>query len=888
MVLKSSISIIFTRLNFNMKKILTLFITCITSLSYSQVWMRELEARNPNPNFFEIREAFEEYAEGKIGRALEGLDPEEFEKYEREIPGYEQFKRFEYFWETRIDENGNFPAPDAYWKAFLEQQSQAKNNETDTMDHGNWSLIGPSFNIPSSGGGMGRINVVRYDPQNPSIVWAGAPAGGLWKSIDGGTTWLPTTTDKLPSIAISDIAIHPTNSNIMFIATGDEPGTGSDPNSIGLLKSVDGGVTWTSSALSYFLSAGRKISQIRFNPLHPDTMLVATNNGLLTSSDGGTSWTLAKSGVFKDVELNPANPDIVYICTSSAIYKSTDAGFTFGASTIATGFPSGISRIELEVTPANPNVIYALCADNNDGYKALMKTSDGALTWQMQSSAPNLLGWAYDGSDSGGQAFYTLTLAVSPVNEDILLVGGVNIWRSTNGGNTFQASAHWFGQNGIPYVHADIHYITFKPVASGATTASTILVGCDGGVFKSTNTGQTWTDLSKGLQIMQLYRMSQSMSNPAIIIAGAQDNGTNLFTGSVVDKVQGGDGMDCQISPFDDNIMFASLPNGSINKSIDGGNSFYDVTPTNQDGQGKWVTPFTMSKSNPDLMYIGYKDIYRSTGLGEQASWVKVTTNLSGGQTYQYIAVAPSDDNTVYACTNGKLYKSIDGGTTWAAKYTVTSGSSITYITVSDENPDVVFLTISNFGTALKVMKTRDGGATWTNISKTGLPAVPINCSAYQMNNYERIYVGTDLGVYYTDTTLSKWYSFNINLPNTIVSDLDFSYASKKLRASTYGRGIWETPYIITDVTGVEDLDAKIEFNVYPNPANNLITVHHQMSTFSKLNYELFDVLGNITIEGAMTNDYTKIDVSNLHDGVYFLKVKNGKNSSIKKFVISN
>jgi hypothetical protein len=287
-------------------------------------------------------------------------------------------------------------------------------------------------------------------------------------------------------------------------------------------------------------------------------------------------------------------------------------------------------------------------------------------------------------------------------------------------------------------------------------------------------------------------------------------------------------------------------------------------------------------------MYAGYKEIYRSTSLGEQASWVKVTTNLSASQTYQYIAVAPSDDNYVYACTNNKIFKSSDGGNTWAAKYTVTAGSSITYLTVSDENPDVVIATISNFGSALKVMKTRDGGATWTNISKTGLPSVPVNCSAYQMHNFERIYVGTDLGMYYTDTTLTKWYPFNNNLPNTIVQDLDISYASKKIRAATFGRGVWESPYIITDVEGIADVNAKIEFTIYPNPANNIITIHCETSISNKLQFEIVDMLGKQMKLGDLKTDYAKVNVSDLPNGVYFVKVKGGNTTSIKKVVINN
>ncbi len=872
-----------------MKLRLFIVIFLISHFSFSQPWMKKFENIDKQPNFFEIQEAFEEYAEGKEKVAKEGREITDFESLEREIPGYEQYKRWEYFYESRVDENGEFPNPMAMWNAF-HAMNQNKNSQTDTSNHGNWQLIGPTFGIPNDGG-MGRINVIEFDPQNPEIMWVGAPAGGLWKSINGGNTWLPTTTDKLPVIGISDIAIHPTNSNIMYLATGDAAAALYFTSSVGVLKSVDGGVTWNTTGLNFNVNQTRKIYRLVINPEHPDTLIAATTGGMYVSADAGATWVVSKSGSFKDVELKPNDANIVYISTNTSIFKSVDAGFTFANQSLSSTFSTataGIGRIELCVTKSNPSVVYAMCSNaTDDGFLQLYKTSNDGATWQQKATSPNLIGYWVNGGDPGGNAWYNFTLEVSPTNENIIFVGGTNVWKSTNGGLTFVNSAHWYGDQGKPYVHADIHDIIFKPQPVGSTSSAEVFIGCDGGVFKTTNGGQTYTDISAGLQIMQLYRMSASSYTESLLIAGSQDNGTNRFDNGVVDRVQGGDGMDCHIAANSDLSMFASFPNGDLVKSTTQGGNFYDITPNGQSGLGKWVTPTAISQSNPDIFYAGYKELFKSNDAGE--SWMQVTTLLSNNATYQYIAIAPSDENTVYACTNSRIYKTSDGGNTWGNVMTgIPSGQTLTYIAVSEENPDVAYVTLSNYTGNNKVFKTINGGASWVNISQTGLPAIPINCIAFQKNNHERVYVGTDFGVYYTDTTLTTWKDFNNGLPNTYVLDLDIFYPTLKLRAATFGRGIWESNLIVDNLESIAENNFDKMIELFPNPALNKVSINLNYKSNISTLVSIYGLDGKLITE-IRTNpleSFKTIDLTNFSQGTYIVKVTHGNNVSRKKLVI--
>lgn len=868
-----------------MKKLILLlaFTTGVTS-SFSQEW------RDPSGNetLESVRQKFHQFAEKELKneaarrkaeavskRGIPGNAIEEFG--EDKVKGFKQFKRWEYFWETRVLPDGTFPAPDHTYNEYMNQKNQ---RVAGSQSSANWTHMGPTT-VPSSGGGAGRVNCIAFHPTNSNTIWVGSPAGGLWKSTDGGTSWT-SNTDLLPNLGVSDIAINPQNPQIMYIATGD--GDGGDNYSIGILKSTDGGMSWTTTGMTYQVTNSRYIYRLLIDPVNPNVLIAGCNNGIWRSADAGATWSVRRSGNVKDIEIKPGNPSIMYAISGSNMLKSVNNGVSWVLSN--SGFPtSGVGRTAIAVTPADTNVVYALISKpagtgNGEDYEfhSLYKSSDGAATWTMQSDSPNLLGWSSNGSDNGGQGWYDLALAVSETNADVLFVGGVNLWKSTNGGTTWSISAHWYGANGKPYVHADAHMLKFAP------NSGTTLYACvDGGVFKSTTTGTSWSDKSNGLQIMQFYKIGSSVTNPARVLGGSQDNGTNMILNSSWERVIGGDGMECLVDHSNDQVMFGELYYGDIRKSIDGGNTFYSVMPAGAN-DGAWVTPYVMDPNDHDIMYLGLDEIYKSYDNGD--SWIPVTTGLSNGSLYKMLAVAKANSNYVYASTGGSTFKSTDGGTNWTSISTGLPGTLANYITVKPSDANTVYITLSGYTATQKVYMTTNAGATWVNITATGLPNTPINCIEVENNSMTGIYVGTDLGVYYRNDTMTSWIPYNNGLPNVIVNELEINYLSGKLRAGTYGRGLWESDLFTNTITSLKDQNNEADALVYyPNPAAGMVTIENLPSSGT---LELVNETGQVVFRTSIQKGTEMIDVSSFASGIYFLKVSSENNISRKKIVVKN
>ncbi|HCV42028.1 MAG TPA: glycosyl hydrolase, partial [Bacteroidetes bacterium] len=376
----------------------------------AQPWIDGLPS-NGGANFYDIQRSFNQYWEGK--------------DHKEKGKGWKPFKRWEWFWEPRVYPRGEFPNPMQLYNEY--EKVATVRGKTSTVNGGNWTELGPSS---SSGGyhGVGRINCVRPDPTNPTILWAGSPAGGLWKSTNSGTTW-STLTDELPTLGVTDIAIDPTNTSIMYIGTGD--GDAGDTYGVGVLKSTNGGITWNTTGLNWTTSQGRTISRLVMHPSNP-SILLAAGSGIYMTTNGGTTWTQTQSSTHKDLEFKPGNPSIVYASTSTGgIRRSTDGGNTW--TTLSSGLPtSGVGRVALGVSPANAEYVYALFANNsNSGFYGLYRSTDSGVSWSLMSSTPNLLGWNSDGSDAGGQGWYDLAIAVSQTDANTIYTGGVNNWKST-------------------------------------------------------------------------------------------------------------------------------------------------------------------------------------------------------------------------------------------------------------------------------------------------------------------------------------------------------------------------------------------------------------------------------------------------------------------------
>ena len=743
-------------------------LTSFSFTSFSQVWVEMM--KDPNANFYDIQAEFQDYWAGKTIQKGKG---------------YKAFKRWENYMAPRVYPSGNITMPSQTYKNYKQWETDLAAAGIPKSTNGSWQIIGP-IGKPS-GGGAGRLNFIRFDPTNSNTIWVGAPDGGLWKTTNGGTSWT-TNTDQLTVIGVSDVAIDPSNTQIMYLATGDSDG--SDTFSTGILKSTDGGATWATTGLNWNPNLGRTIGRVLVNPTNPQIILVFASNGIHRSTNGGTSFTQVSTAAVSDGEFKPGDPTTVYAC-GTTFRKSTDGGATWGA---AVTLPlTGITRIAMAVSAANPAYVYLLAANNTDsGFKGLMRSTNSGGTFTSQSTTPNVLGFD-NGADAGGQGWYDLAIAVSPTNAEEVIVGGINHWRSTNGGSTWTMISHWYGGFQKPYVHADVHDIQYLP-GSGTT----ILSANDGGFFKTTNSGSTWTDLSSNLAIAQQYRFSLSTSSANLILAGHQDNGTNrTSTASLTTwtEVGGGDGMDCFIDRTNNNRQISSVYYGDYARTLTGGTTFADIADPAV--QGEWVSPIKQDPVDANIAYsAGRAALYKTSNIwATTVAWTTMGTPQGTGSIIEF-AIAPSNNQVIYSLKTGSggVSKSTNGGTSFTSCANPTISASPTWVAVSNTDPNVVFVTYSGYSAANKVFKSTNGGTSWTNLS-TGLPNVPVNCIVYQngATGGDGIYVGTDIGVYYRDNSTNGWIDFSQGLPNCEVSDLEIYYATGRLRAATFGRGTWDS-----------------------------------------------------------------------------------------------
>ncbi len=725
--------------------------------SNAQPWVSWEDSASQN--FYKIQSSFNAYwANKKIGRSK----------------GWKQFKRWEWYWQNRVFEDGSFPNAGLALEQFnLYKKNKNKGNRSVLA---NWRSEGPDFTLGGYAGN-GRINSIAFDPTNTNIIYAGAAGGGLWKSVNNGVSWT-TTTDGLASIGVSGIAVHPTNPNIVYIATGD--GDGSDNYSVGVLKSVDGGTTFNTTGLNWSTSNNRVIRRIIMDKDNPEILVAATSNGIYRTTNGAATWNQVQTGDFFDVEAKPGTGATVYYASrSTQIYRSTDDGLSW---TLAYTI-SGSNRISLAVTDANPAYLYVLSSLSSDsGFKGVYRSSDSGVNFSLRSSTPNLLGWQATGSDAGGQGWYDLALTADPSNAETVYVGGVNTWKSINGGTSWELRSHWYGDGGVQSVHADKHVFEWQ--------GSNLWEGNDGGLYKSPNGGVKWEHKTNGMAISMMYRLAVGQTSP-VVLTGLQDNGTKLkgTNGKWSDKI-GGDGMDCAINKTNSNIMYGELYFGDIQRSTNGGQSWTNIY-SNIPGapSGAWVTPFQLVPSDNTSIIAAYDAVFKSADQG--TTWTQIgSTAQIGVDVKTLLAVAPSNASVIYTGTSGALWRTIDGGTTWNSLSV--PGSGMTSLAIHPTDPNTLWVVRSNYTAGQKVFKSTNGGSTWVNVSGT-LPNLPVNAVVYQNSTSNGLYIGMDIGVYYKDDSMSDWELFAEGLPNAEVTDLEIDYTNSYLFASTFGRGIWKT-----------------------------------------------------------------------------------------------
>jgi len=758
-------------------------------------WVDMME--DPEANFFTTQRAFNLYWDGR-----------EIEKGS----GYKVFKRWEFAKSEIIDQYGNIPQPGVLEKR-VEDYIQANappgfggsggftingTGPATCLTSGKWIDIGPdklSGNRTSQPNGLGRINGLAFHPTDSLRIYIGAPAGGMWWTEDGGQTW-QSNTDTLATLGVSTIAIDPVNPDTIYLGTGDRDA--GDAYGRGVIRSFDGGQTWQVSNSGM---GNQTVGRLIINPNDPSILLAATNGGIYRSTNYGSNWSRVQTGNFRDIVFDAVNPSFVYAAryNSGQFYRSTDNGQSW--SLISSGIPTNKRRMAIAVTPDDSNYVYAIVT-NTRTFEGLYLSTDRGLNFTRMSNTPNIMDYSHLGSGSSGQAWYDLDIAADPADRDVIYVGGVNIFKSTDKGKTWKINAHWVGSGGAPAIHADQHVLEYQP------GTNTLFVGNDGGIYHTRNGGSSWTDISTGIGIAQIYRLSQGASARDHVLNGYQDNGTGMMESGSWYTVLGGDGMDCEIDPADPKYGYSDLYYGDVRRYTNGSYSG-KIAANGTNGineSGGWVTPFILQEGTPSTMFIGYKNVWRSTNIRNASagsvSWTKVSNNLAGknNQNILHLENAPADPARLFMSrVDNKLFRTDNanaGSPTWTdLTSSLPNNADVLWIEAHYTNKDVLWICQSN-----KIYRSDNAGSSWTNIS-SGLPNIPVLCVVHDSSSKkEGLYLGTYMGVFYRDSSMSSWIWYNTGMPiNTRVRDVEIYYDpsgrdKSHVIAGTYGRGNWRSP----------------------------------------------------------------------------------------------
>ena len=738
-----------------MRIIIVLLFTFCCFYSNAQVgsgtpWMKDLKHSEANPlTFKEIVDAGNAYWETRDTDAKGS--------------GYKPFKRWESFWQNYVNADGFLPTSQELWDVWEAKNSQKSQRRSTAarVDESNWESMGPTdfLNRSTNNANIGRVNTIIVDPDNSDVIYVGSPAGGIWKSTDAGQTYIPLT-DYLPQIGVSGIAIDPINTNILYIATGDDDYN--NAASVGVWKSTDAGVNWQQTGLNPSNTPYRT-SEIYINPGDTNMLWVATSDGIFKSTDAGVTWANKQSGAFRDLKVNPNDTNIIYGTTDDKFYKSTDAGETF--THITEGLPTSSARLFIDVTPANNNLVYMVASNTDNTYQGIYKSLDSGTTFTQMDNTVNIF--------EGDQSWYDLAIAVSNTNENEIYVGCLNVWKSSDGGDSFSQLNQWYSRT-ESYTHADIHFI--RSFNDG------IFVGSDGGIFESIDAGNTFTDLTPGLAISQFYRISVSKQNSNKIAGGLQDNGG--FGRDVQwSNYHGGDGMEGVIDPNNDNIYYGfSQRGGSLNINTtsgqNGGTAGYGPP---SDEVGNWITPLSINKDSE--LYAGYSSVYNF----DSGNWTKISNTFESN--IEVLELDPINSDIMYLSFGSKLHKSIDHGVTFSIIQDFTS--NITSIEVNNSDNSIVYFTTS--GSSGRIYRSTNQGDSFTDITGS-LPNVTKNIIKHQpLSPTNALYLGTSLGVYRYDDLTNDWGLYETNLPNTSVRDLSINIMDYNITAGTHGRGIWRS-----------------------------------------------------------------------------------------------
>jgi len=667
---------------------------------------------------------------------------------------------------------------------------------------GSWIPLGPSgfFGIGYWDSGpqldAGRVDAIALHPTATGTMFVASPNGGIWNTQNAGASWNPLF-DAQCTLQMSTVKIDPVNPSIMYAAASRSSGAAG----CSIFRSLDGGASWVSfnGNLNFTAYNGGFINEFFIDPASAGSatgttlMFTFSQSGIYRSTNSGTTWAHPLLfGVVNSIVALPGQPGVLFAgvadyatttSTRSGVYRSSDNGANWTQLSSGSVDFTSTGRFQLAVSPAQPNSVWILAGSKNSAFQTVSKWDDNTNTLTAQTAT------GIDLSSSGrthfgSQATYDLALAVDPTNASRIYIAGVRAFRSTNGGATFTAMG--------TEIHCDWHTIVIS-----AGNVRQLYAGTDGGVYSSTDGGDSWTSRNYGLMISMYYPgITQHPTDPNIVLGGLQDNGSLIANGTTVfNAVSGGDGGYAAINYSSPTTLWTTCQWSSgpcIYRRVPVGTSF--SSPNVKAGivatdRAQFIPPLVMHPTVPTTLYFGTMRLYQTVNDG--VLWTAISSDLTKGTgTIKAITIAPSDPLTIYVgASDGNVQVTRDGGATWAVSTTNLPNRTVTHIAVDRTDAARAMVTFSGQGAA-HVYITSDAGLNWANASGN-LADMPVN-AAVMVDETNHFFIGNDVGVFETTDAGLTWTNTPSGLPNVVVNDLSYNTTTKQLVAATYGRGLFK------------------------------------------------------------------------------------------------
>jgi PKD repeat protein len=722
-----------------------------------------------------------------------------------------------------------------------------------TLAAAGWKSLGPTTDA-------GRVRDYAFTRDGAKLYVATAN-GGIWlltrQGGPGGDYGNPVNlTDDLPLLTFGAVAVAPSNPSIVYAATGEQsPLSGSQVIGLGTLRSNDGGSTWSFNTTSVSGGAFDVIPSVYsydldVHPSNPEDVVLGTANGIFRSTDGGRTWVnrlpatgegleWRRQGV--NIARSPANPSVLWAGLWGGLAFSTDGGDTWQVAfeDIAqqVGFNGIPIRSLVAISPSNPSRIYWLVAgyDSQRGYSqvGVFRSDNGGQNWGTALGPPTGQGYPLI---SGTQGWTFLGLAVDPTNPDRLIAGGLDTWRSEDGGLSWTQISQWTLPERHPqFCHADVNVIAFEP------GRSSFWMGTDGGLFRSTNGGRSFVWKNDGVVARMFSSLAQHPTDPYRLYAGTQDNGTMRLSGDSTTswkRIFYGDGYDCAVNPQNPNIVYATNFNGYTSRADDGGESeeSFRLTTCPADAQTAdqcTVPPVTSFRSrlaidpvDPRVLYTMTDRIYRtSNGAATPSDWQPVFAEYfcSDGVSAQpcpnvqkswascsSISIRPANRNRVaFGTAAGYVVYTLNGFQNGSL---VNIGSQVNAIAWDPADENAFYVGLES---ATEVVPGQGRHVIWRIAglnqqqqsatpasSGIGVPITyaggsftffaPVDSLAFSPTDPNLMFAGTKYGIFRSTNKGQAWSRFGDDFPATWVSALLFSPDGSRLRAATWGRGMWE------------------------------------------------------------------------------------------------